>query len=274
MKAECRICPHRCRIEEGKLGLCRARGTVEGEVRDLNYGKVTSAALDPIEKKPLAQFMPGSTVLSIGSYGCNFKCGFCQNSAISMCGPEANYDIHGPEELVKAALQLRSQGNIGLAFTYNEPLIGWEFVRDTAHLIHDVGLQNVVVTNGYINRGPLEELLPLIDAFNIDLKAFSDAFYRKIGGDLETVKQSIELCDPVSHVEVTTLIIPGLNDSDEEMGALAGWLASVNPEIPLHITRFFPRYEMRDKDPTPPETILHLKEIAGRHLHHVYAGNM
>ena len=223
------------------LGLCRARGTVNGEVKDLNYGKVTSAALDPIEKKPLAEFMPGSTILSIGSYGCNFKCGFCQNSSISMCGPEASYDTHTPEELVKAALQLRRQGNIGIAYTYNEPLIGWEFVRDTAALIHDVGLRNVVVTNGYINRGPLEELLPRIDAFNIDLKSFSEAFYKRIGGDLETVKQSIEICAQSSHVEVTTLIIPGLNDSDEEMDALAGWLAGVSPQIPLHITRFFPR---------------------------------
>lgn len=274
MKAECRICPHRCRIEEGALGLCRARGAVDGTVVDLNYGKVTSAALDPIEKKPLAQFMPGSSILSIGSYGCNFRCGFCQNSAISMCGPETSSDTHTPEELVRAALQLRGQGNIGLAYTYNEPLIGWEFVRDTATLIHEVGLQNVVVTNGYINREPLEELLPLIDAFNIDLKSFSDSFYRDIGGDLETVKQTIEICSQTSHVEVTTLIIPGMNDADEEMGALSSWLAGINPQIPLHITRFFPRYKMRTKEATAPESVLHLTKIARRHLENVYAGNL
>lgn len=274
MKTVCRICPHACYIEEGKLGLCRARGNVDGEIVDLNYGRLTAAALDPIEKKPLARFFPGSFILSVGSYGCNFHCGFCQNNGVSMCGPETSYTSYSPEELVKTAVSLIPRGNIGVAYTYNEPLIGFEYVRDTSRLVHAADLKNVVVTNGYINEGPLEELLPLIDAMNIDLKAFSDQFYKDIGGDLETVKRSIELASKKCHVEVTTLIVPGLNDSDEEMGELSAWLASVSPDIPLHVTRFFPRYKMCDAQPTDISRLLHLADIARRHLRYVYEGNI
>lgn len=275
MRATCIICPHECSIAEGQLGLCRARGCEDGRIRDLNYGKVTSAALDPIEKKPLARFHPGSYILSVGSYGCNFRCGFCQNSAISMCGPkDSSYQYCAPENLADLAEQYVPQGNIGIAYTYNEPLVGYEFVRDTSRLIHERGLKNVVVTNGYINEEPLLELLPLIDAMNIDLKAFSEAFYRDIGGGLDPVKRSIELASRQCHVEVTTLIVPGRNDSDDEMGALSSWLASVSPDIPLHVTRFFPRYKMQDAQPTDVAHLLHLVEIARRHLRYVYAGNI
>ncbi|MBD5560347.1 MAG: AmmeMemoRadiSam system radical SAM enzyme [Clostridia bacterium] len=274
MSAECRICPHHCRIEDDRLGRCRARGARNGEVVDLNYGRLTSAGLDPIEKKPLARFFPGSMILSVGSYGCNFRCGFCQNHSISMCGPDERYEYCSPEQLTNAAVRLVPEGNIGVAYTYNEPLIGYEFVRDTSRLIHEAGLKNVVVTNGFINKEPLRELLPLIDAFNIDLKAFSEEFYHRIGGRLETVKDSIRLACGTSHVEVTTLIVPGLNDSETEMEALSSWLAGVSPDIPLHITRFFPRFEMLDTEPTPVADILRLADIARQHLRYVYEGNI
>lgn len=274
MSAECHICPHHCHVENGHLGMCRARGARDGAIVDLNYGRVTSAGLDPIEKKPLARFFPGSMILSVGSYGCNFRCGFCQNHAISMCGPDESYEYCSPEQLTQTALRLVPQGNIGLAYTYNEPLVGYEFVRDTARLIHEAGLRNVVVTNGFVNREPLAELLPLVDAFNIDLKAFSDAFYRRIGGRLDTVKDSIRLASEQTHVEVTTLIVPGENDSEQEMDELSSWLASVSPKIPLHITRFFPRYKMRGRQPTPVSDVLRLAEVARMHLDYVYEGNI
>lgn len=272
MSQECHICPHRCRIPEGALGLCRARGCRDGRIVDLNYGAVTSAALDPIEKKPLNRFYPGSLILSVGSYGCNFKCGFCQNSSISMCGPEIPAQRVTPAALCQKATELQEAGNIGVAYTYNEPLVGWEFVRDTARLVYEADMKNVVVTNGYINEEPLLDLLPYIDAFNIDLKAYSEAFYKEIGGDLETVKRSIRLASLESHVEVTTLIVPGLNDSDEEMEELSQWLASVSADIPLHITRFFPRYKMLDREPTDVDRILALSLIAKKHLKYVYEG--
>lgn len=275
MKIECEICPHHCKLEEGKLGLCHGRINRKGQVVSENYGKLTAFALDPIEKKPLYHFHPGSRILSIGSYGCNLNCPFCQNCDISMAGgKEIEYQKVTCEELVEKALQAKSRGNIGIAYTYNEPLIGYEFVRDCTILMRKAGLKNVVVTNGYINKEPLTELLPLIDALNIDLKGFTEEYYHKLRGDLATVKQSIELAAAECHVEVTTLIVPGENDSEEEMEALSGWLASVNPEIPLHISRFFPRFKMQDRSSTPVEQVYRLAEIARRNLRHVHEGNV
>jgi pyruvate formate lyase activating enzyme len=187
---------------------------------------------------------------------------------------EIEYQEITCEELVEKALQLRSRGNIGIAYTYNEPLIGYEFVRDSAMLAKSKGLKNVVVTNGYICREPFMELLPFIDAFNIDLKGFTEEFYHKLRGDLATVKQSIELAARECHVEVTTLIIPGENDSEEEMEALSGWLAGINPEIPLHISRFFPRWKMQDKLATPVEQVYRLAEVARKKLKYVHEGNV
>lgn len=275
MRAQCEICPHACTPDQGKLGLCRARGNVDGTIKDINYGQITSIALDPIEKKPLARFCPGTYILSVGSYGCNFRCGWCQNNGISMGGPDdSQTEYCSPERLADIALSLVPQGNIGVAYTYNEPLVGYEYVRDASKLIHEAGLKNVIVTNGYINEGPLLDLLPSVDAMNIDLKSFSESFYREIGGNLETVKKSIALSSVECHVEVTTLIVPGRNDSEEEMEALSSWLASVNPDIPLHITRFFPRYRMSDASPTEVNSVLQLTDIARRHLKYVYAGNI
>ena len=269
----CTLCPHRCDIPEGRTGLCRARSNTGGAIVCGSYGRLTSLSLDPIEKKPLARFYPGSLILSAGSYGCNLRCPFCQNSEISMADGSAQTVYVSPEQLVEKALELVPQGNIGIAFTYNEPLIGYEYVRDCAALAREHGLKTVLVTNGMICREPLLKLLPDIDAMNIDLKGFTQDFYKKLGGDLETVKQTIMLAAKRCHVEVTTLVIPGENDGVDEMDALSAWLSSVDPGIPLHISRFFPRYKMADKSPTPIETIYRLRDAAQKHLCFVYTGN-
>ena len=273
MKAQCTLCPHRCSIEEGQTGLCRARKNEGGAIVCENYGKLTSLALDPIEKKPLRRFYPGSFILSAGSYGCNLRCPFCQNSEISMADASFPTQSAAPEELVKSALSLRSRGNIGLAFTYNEPLIGYEFVRDCARLARSEELKTVLVTNGCFLREPLEALLPDIDAMNIDLKGFTPEYYRWLGGDLDTVKAAIELCASRCHVEVTTLVVPGRNDSEADMDAEAAWLSSLGGDIPLHISRFFPRYRLADAAPTPVDTVYRLRDIAAAHLKYVYTGN-
>lgn len=274
MRVECEICPHHCKIEEGNVGLCKARSNQGGKIVSENYGKLTAVALDPIEKKPLYHFYPGSKILSVGSYGCNLNCPFCQNCDISMVG---GCDIETSEilceELIQKALMLKSKGNIGIAYTYNEPLIGYEFVRDCAVLAKKNGLMNVVVTNGYICEEPLKDLLPLIDAFNIDLKGFTEEYYHKLRGDLATVKRSIELAVEKCHVEVTTLIVPGENDSEEEIAELSSWIAGINPDIPLHISRFFPRWQMQDKEATSIKQVYHLAKVARRKLKYVYEGN-
>jgi pyruvate formate lyase activating enzyme len=275
MKVRCEICPHHCHIEEGQIGFCNARSNISGEITCINYGRVTSLALDPIEKKPLYHFMPGSRVLSVGSFGCNLRCPFCQNCDISMADSKsAEVAEIVPEELAAKAAELRLSGNIGIAYTYNEPLIGYEFVRDTARLVREAGLKNVVVSNGYICQEPLRALLPLIDAMNIDLKGFTEDYYRKLRGDLKTVQESIALAHEYCHVEVTTLIVPGENDSEAELTALAKWLSAISPDIPLHLSRFFPRFQYKDRRPTPPETLYRLGDIAKQHLQHVHLGNI
>ncbi|PKM85046.1 MAG: AmmeMemoRadiSam system radical SAM enzyme [Firmicutes bacterium HGW-Firmicutes-11] len=271
---KCEVCPRHCEIKPGQYGVCGARINLDGEIRCDSYGIVTALSLDPIEKKPLRRFFPGSNILSAGSYGCNLRCSFCQNHHISMVRKPEQYVKLSPIELSEKAAEFKKNGNIGLAYTYNEPLIAYEFVRDCAIIIAEQGMKNVVVTNGYINQEPLSELLPLIDAWNIDLKSFSDDFYRRIGGDVKTVKQTITLAATVSHVEVTTLVIPGENDSDEEMRQLTKWLASVDPGIPLHVSRFFPNFNMKDRPATPVDRILRLAEIARESLQYVYEGNL
>lgn len=274
MRIECSICPHHCKIEEGHLGLCKGRTNYNGKIISENYGKVTAMALDPIEKKPLYHYHPGSKILSIGSYGCNLKCPFCQNCDISMVqGNELETSVITVEEMVNKAISYKHLGNIGIAYTYNEPLIGYEYVRDCAILAKEKGLKNVVVTNGYICEEPLMELLPLIDAFNIDLKGFTEEYYHKLRGDLATVMRSIVLASERCHVEVTTLIVPGENDTEEEINALAKWLATINPEVPLHITRFFPRYKMQERNATAVEKVYRLAKIARQYLKYVNEGN-
>ena len=284
--AKCEVCFRHCEIPEGGRGFCGARGCREGTVVPLNYGLLTSLALDPIEKKPLARFHPGGKVLSLGSWGCNLRCPFCQNHEISWSPEALSLGVRAervtPEALAEAALDCRDRGNIGLAFTYNEPLIGWEFVRDTARLAHASGLLNVLVTNGTASLSVLEELGPHIDAMNIDLKGFTAAYYRKVlGGDLETVKRFISRAVQLCHVELTTLIVPGENDSPEEMRALASWVSElrdgdgkrIGPAVPLHVSRFFPRFHMTDRGPTPVKTVYALAEIAREKLQYVYTGN-
>lgn len=269
----CPFCLHHCRLEEGQTGLCRARKNVGGRSVAVNYGRLTALALDPVEKKPLRRFMPGSMILSAGSFGCNLRCPFCQNHEISMAGRESAAVAMMPEELAGRASALAGNGNIGVAFTYNEPLVGWEYVRDTARLVRRLGMKTVVVTNGSVTDLVLDEILPVADAMNIDLKGFRESYYRKLGGDLETVKHFISRAAGACHVELTTLIVPGENDSDEEMEELAAWVASLNPEIPLHVTRFFPRWRMADARPTPVDTVYRLAERAAEALRYVYVGN-
>ncbi len=282
--AVCPVCPHRCRIAEGKTGRCRARGTRDGSVVPLNYGLVTSLALDPIEKKPLARFYPGSRILSVGSYGCSLNCPFCQNWEISMSdgqefrhGRRAEDNYVSPEALADMAEHLRPQRNIGVAFTYNEPLISYEYVMDTARLLREKDLKAVLVTNGCVNDEIADTVLPLTDALNIDLKSFQDDVYRNIlGGNLAAVKNFIAKAAEQCHVELTSLIVPGMNDSEEEIRAMTQWIASLphGEEIPLHITRFFPRYRMQDRNPTEKAAILKLVEIARQRLKYVFPGNI
>ena len=284
--AVCRVCFRHCEIGDGQLGFCKARTSKNGMVTAANYGRVTSLALDPIEKKPLRRFCPGSMILSVGSYGCNLRCPFCQNHEISWSeealrfGREA--EIFTPEELAQIAKDCRGRGNIGIAFTYNEPLIGYEFVRDTARLIHDAGMKTVLVTNGTAHLSVLDELAPYVDAMNIDLKSFSDRWYRDVlKGSLDMVLEFIARAALTCHVELTTLIVPGENDSEDEMRRMTRWIASLTDgqgnrtgrEIPLHISRFFPRFHMRDRGPTDVARVYHLAEIAREELSYVYTGN-
>jgi pyruvate formate lyase activating enzyme len=277
----CTLCPHECRIAPEKTGICKVRKNIKGELRAASYGRLTSLALDPVEKKPLRHFYPGSQILSAGSYGCNFHCGFCQNHTISMGltnepGEEAaagGCHILTSEELARIALEAVEEGNIGLAYTYNEPVIGIEFVKDCAKMIRAQGQKNIMVSNGYVAQKPLLDVLPLIDAMNIDLKSFTEDFYQKIGGDLESVKQTIETVSGRCHLEVTTLIIGGENDSQREMEELSAWLAGVSREIPLHISRFFPAFYYSGREATPVETVYKLAETARQNLKYVYAGN-
>ena len=281
---ECNVCFRHCRIEEGKLGFCGARMCAGGEVTAANYGRITSAALDPVEKKPLRRFEPGKKVFSIGSYGCNLRCPFCQNYEISWSERAGRYakeaEYVSPEEIVKIALDLRTRGNIGIAFTYNEPLIGWEYVRDTAKLAKEKGLKNILVTNGTAGSDVLKEILPYIDAMNIDLKAFTDRFYRElILGDFDMVKEFIQTAVKSCHVELTTLVIPGENDTVEEMRELSGWISGLSgrvpgKQIPLHVTRFFPQFHMTDREATPVETVYRLADAARERLEFVYEGNV
>ncbi len=278
--SKCNVCFRHCEIPEGGTGFCGARTCANGRVTAANYGKITSLALDPIEKKPLNRFHPGSTVLSVGSYGCNLRCPFCQNCDISWSKQAFRFaetaETITPDELADAAERCQDRGNIGIAFTYNEPLVGYEFVRDTAKLVHERGMLNVMVTNGTAELPVLEELLPYIDAMNIDLKGFTDSFYTDVlKGSREQVMRFIERAARDCHVELTTLIIPGGNDGEDEMREICGWVASLpgGTGMPLTISRFFPRFKMTDRPATDVGHIYRLADIARKTLEHVYTGN-
>ena len=284
--ARCGVCFRHCDLREGQTGPCGARKAADGEVWPVWYGRISALALDPIEKKPLARFHPGSMILSAGGLGCNLRCPFCQNHEIAQAegrqGFAAETAEASPEYLAEAAEYYRPRNNIGLAFTYNEPLVCWEYVRDTAKLIHERGMLNVMVTNGCAELEILDALSPYIDAMNIDLKGFTDRYYRDVlGGDrrmvMDFIREAVQRC----HVELTTLIVPGENDSEEEMRELSGWIAGLKnvcggkqgSEVPLHISRFFPRHHMTDKRPTEVRKVYGLVKTAERNLRYVYAGN-
>lgn len=279
MAKACEVCFRHCKPAEGQLGACRARRMVNGRVVCDNYGKLTSLALDPIEKKPLRNFHPGSRILSVGSYGCNLSCPFCQNFRISTAGPgDVPVEEYSPEELCNLALSLKDRGNIGVAFTYNEPMVSWEYIYDTAKLVHEAGMVNVLVTNGTAEVPVLEQLLPYIDAMNVDFKGFDHFYYKKtLGGDIKIVIKFIERAIQDCHVEITTLVVPNENDNETTIRMISAWIGSLNRkyglDIPLHISRFFPAYKMIDKNPTPVSTIYALADIAREKVKTVYTGN-
>ncbi len=273
---QCHLCPHHCRIATGRIGICNVRENCCGTLYSMNYNRVSSIALDPVEKKPLRHFHPGSTILSVGSVGCNLKCPFCQNHSISRCSmDQVETVLMTSSQLIAKALALKPQRNIGVAYTYNEPSVWYEFVLETSRLAKKSGLFNVLVTNGYICQEPLGELLPLIDAMNIDLKSFNRDFYAKtLKGGLDEVKDTIRTSAEKCHVEITTLVIPDVNDSTQEMEEMTGFLSSISPDIPLHLSRFFPRYEWGDRQPTPVNTLEELAAVARKVLKNVYIENV
>lgn len=290
--AVCDVCFRKCNIPAGGTGACRARKEKNGEVVSVNYGHITGFALDSIEKKPLRNFMPGSVILSVGSYGCNLDCPFCQNNEIAGAYVKDGKILYGngsgqqrlkteilsPEELRDLAVDLKSRGNIGVAYTYNEPLVGYEYVLDCARLIRDAGMVNVLVSNGCVSEKVADLIITMMDAMNIDLKCFTVEGYRDfLKGDLGSVKRFIEKAAGNTHLEITTLIVPGFNDSDEEMKCISEWISGLaggaGVKIPLHISRFFPQHRLTDIAATDVEKIYHLADVAKNNLKFVYTGN-
>ncbi|MBN1755818.1 AmmeMemoRadiSam system radical SAM enzyme [bacterium] len=268
-KVQCLLCPHQCILGEGQTGLCRGKQNQDGKLLAINYGQLVSISLDPIEKKPLYHFYPGKTILSTGPNGCNFNCQFCQNWQISQ--EKVPTRMVYPENLVALTLD---ENSLGIAYTYTEPIIWFEYILDTAQLAHEKGLKNVLVSNGFINPEPLAKLLPFIDAINIDLKSINPAFYLKYcNGKLEPVLESIRIASQHTHLELTNLVIPTLNDSDEEIEMLLEFLQSLGKPVPLHFSRYYPAYRMKIP-PTDPEELLKIFQKASRVLPYVYLGNI
>jgi pyruvate formate lyase activating enzyme len=273
---QCRLCPRNCTIEPGRFGNCHARRNRGGILSSEVYGKLAAVSLDPVEKKPLYHFFPGKEILSIGTTGCNLHCIFCQNYTLSQCDNRRTVLIKNmtPEEL--AAHSLKKKNNLGVAFTYNEPTVNFEFMIRTSELVKMNGQYTVMVSNGYINPAPLEELLKTIDAFNIDLKAFDETFYKKYSkATLEPVKETIiRIAASGKHLEITNLVIPTMNDDDDEFEEMCDWIShETGKNTVLHLSRFFPRYEL-DQYPTPAETLFRLYDIAKSKLNFVYIGNL
>jgi len=282
-RARCGICPHGCLLSPDQAGVCRTRVNRGGKIHTVIDGLASSMNLDPIEKKPLYHFFPGSKILSFGSLGCNFSCLFCQNWSISQITKEdaeklekrPNGDPLTPQAAAEAAQSLVGRGNIGIAYTYNEPTIWYEFVYETSRLIKGMGLHNCMVSNGFINEEPLRMLLPFMDAFNIDIKSMSDEFYRKYcKGRVEPVLRTCEAASKEALVEVTNLIIPTLNDSREDFERLTDWIFDhMGADTPLHFSRYHPDYKA-DYPPTPQSTLETAHAIASKKLNYVYVGNV
>ena len=278
---KCHVCHNHCDISEGAVGLCKARICRDGKVMAGNYGHITSIALDPIEKKPLNLFYPGSKIISVGSYGCNLRCPFCQNHEISYdFGKEYPYGYRemSPKELAEIALEYKDEGNIGVAFTYNEPLVGYEFVVDAAKEVHERGMKTVLVSNGCVTGEVAKEVIPHIDAMNIDLKGFTDKYYQDVlKGNRRLVMDFISMAAPSCHLEVTMLLVPGFNDTEEEVKELSKWIASLDggrgkDKVALHLSRYFPRFKM-DTPATDVDLIYRLKDVASKELKFVFTGN-
>ena len=270
-RVKCLLCPHGCVIKDGATGRCRARTTVAGELKAAGYGLISSAGMDPIEKKPLYHFRPGETIFSIGGWGCNFSCVFCQNWSISQELVEGS-TRYEPSLIVK---QASDAGSMGIAYTYNEPIINYEFVRDCSVAGREAGLANVLVTNGFVMPEPADRLLPLIDAVNIDIKSMEDSFYREqCGGRLEPVLDfALRSKKAGCHVEITNLVIPGLNDSEEVIEKLAVWVrGNLGEYTPLHLSAYYPQYKSEIPS-TPQKALEDAHRICSAHLAHVYLGN-
>jgi pyruvate formate lyase activating enzyme len=267
----CDLCPVNCRLRAGQNGPCASRANHAGQMVPLHYGRIVSSAIDPLEKKPLYHFHPGQAILSVAAPGCNLHCMFCQNWTISQDG-DARTMKTSPGDLAAMA---QAEGSVGVAFTYSEPLVWFEFVRDTAKVFREKGMKNVLVTNGYLHAEPLAELLPWIDAANIDLKSMDDVFYRKIcKARLDPVLAAIRQFQAAGvHLEITNLLIPGHNDTDDQITALVDFVAGLDPVIPLHFSAYRPAWKF-NAPPTPPETLLRAKELAERKLKFVYLGNV
>ncbi|MFC2100347.1 AmmeMemoRadiSam system radical SAM enzyme [Bacteroidota bacterium] len=275
-KVKCHLCPHHCMIKNKKSGICNVRMNKDGKLYSRVYGKISAMNFDPIEKKPLYHFFPGSNILSVGSIGCNLSCNFCQNHEISQgCSSDnpflKNYHI---DEIINMALS--HSDNLGIAYTYNEPTVWFEYMVDIAKKAKENILKNVMVTNGFINEDPLNELLKYVDAFSVDLKSWSDKFYKKYTSSaLEPVKRTIQkIYDSGRFLEITNLVIPGLNDNETEFEEMVQWISGeLDASIVLHISRYHPSYKM-DIQPTSLSTLENLYDIAKKHLHYVYIGNM
>ena len=271
----CRICPHECRIGEGKHGLCRSRVNRDGKLYSLAYGRVCALQIDPVEKKPLLHFHPGGDCLSLGAAGCNLSCSNCQNWTISQASPdEVPYHRLAPEQFAEVAVQQHCRL---VAYTYTEPLTYIEYTRDCAEACRKAGLKNILVTAGYVNERPLLDLLPFIDAANVDLKSFSDEVYRRIShARLQPVLRTLErMRDAGTWIEITNLLIPGVNDDEAMIRRMCEWLVGEGfAHYPLHFSRFFPQYRLQDVPPTPYETLLRARDIArGSGMQFVYIGN-
>jgi len=267
-KVICRLCPHECRIAKDKSGLCLIRKNIDGMLQQTAYAEPCSVSLDPIEKKPLYHFHPGKEILSIGTNGCNMHCRHCQNWSIST--QETQRQATTPEKLLYLS---KSNNSFGIAYTYNEPIVWFEFVYDCAKVFRQDGQANVMVTNGQINDEPLMELLPLIDAMNIDLKGFTEEFYKNEGGYLQTTMNTIEKAVSAGkHIELTTLLIPNLNDNPETFEKMCEYIASQSKNIPLHLSRYFPQHKS-NQPVTDNKLLTDFRNTALKHLNYVFIGN-
>ena len=268
---QCLLCPLHCIIKPDQVGFCGVRKNVDGMLYSLNYGQLTSIAIDPIEKKPLYHLFPGEKILSVGSWGCNLRCNFCQNWEISKQRPKTVMRVM-PQQLIQIALERESRG---IAFTYNEPIVSFEFILDTSRAAAKEGIYSILVTNGVIDEEPMDLLSQSVRGMNIDLKGWNDEFYVKdIGTEKRVVLRSIETARKAgTPSELTTLIIPGKNDSPEEMREEAKWISGLSKDIPLHINRYFPNYKSTIP-PTSPDSLIQLAEVAKEYLRYVYVGNI